>query len=121
MKRLLFLLAITLSFMSFTTSVEYAPDVTLTNLGSNQYEVKVEMLLPAGQTGSIVTNTLNGITRSIEVNIVDGVPINGQHLETYTATITRGASEAEVEVDVYLLEQGKPKKKKGQAVAVYSQ
>ena len=118
MKNFLLLLAIPLmAFGLNTTSVEYQPDVTVTDLGSNQYEVKIEVLLPAGESGAVTLNQVNGSVRSIDIDVVGGVPINGQHLETYTTTVTRETGEDEINVVVYGKE--KPKKKKGEALYIF--
>jgi len=98
----------------------YEPVVTITALGGNEYQVKIEVWLPKNTTGGVVSNTVNGDTRSIDIDIVGGVPINGPHLETYSLVVTRLSGENEILTEVFELTQGKPKKKKGQTVVVYS-
>lgn len=114
----LFFVMIALIISATMNAQVYVPTITLTDLGGNQWEVKVQVELPANETGSITNNYVTGDTREIEVTVSEGVPINGTHIEEYQVTIIqKSPSETQVRAEV---SKSPPKKKKGEAIVLYS-
>lgn len=95
----------------------YEPVLTLTLVDpiSQEWELKTEIFYPAQETGRQISDRVVGDTREIVVDVISDSSFQHDHLVTSTETYRKEVGEEQVEVTVE-----KDKKKKGQAVAVYT-
>lgn len=109
------LLVVLCTSISTIGQVQYEPVIITTQVNATTWDVEIEVWMPAGEDLLLRSMSLNSVTREFDFDIVPNGNVGGMRWASVTYQVIKQPTETHVKA-----ETKKDKKKKGQAIVVYT-